>query len=396
MNDTSSLLARRKADQACAILRELGIDCWLVWVRETMQLRDPSLDLILGSDVIAQTGLLFTPDGERVAVAQEHDAAGFPTGLFDRTVPYAEGIAEPLRRELARLDPKTIALDYSVDNDAADGLTVGMYELLRRILAGTEYPSRFVSAGPLVERLRGRKLPEEVERIRSAIAITEEIFDDLASFLRVGQTEREIAEFVRLRMRERGVAPAWDPAYCPAVDAGPDKEFGHAGPTDRRTKAGHLLHFDFGVKADGYCADLQRMFFFGRSTEVPAPVRDAFAVVREAIESAQAFLRPGRVGHEVDAVARGIVEGRGYPGYRHGLGHSIGRFAHDGGMRLAPLWPIFGERPKGIVEAGNVFTLELGVPTPIHGQVSLEEDALVTADGCTLLSHPQTALVCLP
>ncbi|MDD4903969.1 MAG: Xaa-Pro peptidase family protein [Candidatus Bipolaricaulis sp.] len=388
-------LESQKASQACGILRELDIDCWLLWVRETMQLRDPSLDLVLGSDVIGPTALLFTQDGERIAIAQEHDAAGFPEGLFDRTIPYTAGIAEPLSRELHRLDPQCVALNYSVDNDAADGLTVGMLELLRRILTGTEYPDRFVSAGPLVERLRGRKLPEEVERIRGAISVTERIFDDLRAVLRVGQTEREIAELVRTRMRELAVEPSWDPSYCPAVDAGPDKEFGHAGPTGRLTRPGHLLHFDFGVRARGYCADLQRMYFFGRRDEIPAPIQEAFAVVREAIESAAAFLCPGRLGYEVDAVARDVVLRHGYVEYAHGLGHTIGRFAHDGGMRLAPLWPIFGERPKGIVEVGHVFTLELGVPTPEHGRVNLEEDVLVTADGCTFLSHPQEEIFCI-
>ncbi len=388
-------LAALKSHQACEVLNELGVDCWLVWVRETMQMRDPSLDLVLGTDVIAQTALLFTREGERIAVAQEHDAAGFPDGLFDRTIPYRTGIAEPLRRELARLDPEQIALDYSIDNDAADGLSVGMLELLRRFLDGTAYSSRFVTAGPLVERLRGRKLPEEVDRIRTAISITERIFDDLRRFLRVGQTEREIAEYMRARMRDLGVSPSWDPSYCPAVDAGPDKEFGHAGPTGLRTKAGHLLHFDFGAKADGYCADLQRMYFFGSPGGIPAEVRRAFDTVRGAIDAANSFLRPGRVGHEVDAVARAHITGHGYEEYAHGLGHQIGRFAHDGGMRLAPTWELFGRRPFGIVEQGNVFTIEPNAATPNYGRVSLEEDVLVTADGCQYLSTPQRELICL-
>jgi Xaa-Pro aminopeptidase len=48
-----------------------------------------------------------------------------------------------------------------------------------------------------------------------------------------------------------------------------------------------------------------------------------------------------------------------------------------------------------MVEAGNVFTLELHVPTAAYGQVSLEEDVLVTETGCEFLSHPQRALRCI-
>ena len=388
-------IRRQKAEQACGIMGELGIDCWLVWVRETMQMRDPSLDHILGSDVISPTALLYTREGETIAVAQESDALGFSEGLFERIVPYQRGIGDALRQELARLDPRSIAIDRSEENVAADGMSAGMLAVLLRLLEGTRYPDCLVSAEPLIDRLRGRKLPEEIRRIERAVRITERIFTDVRQYLDVGQSEKEIQAVVRDRMRSLGVSSGWDPFYCPAVDAGPNKRFGHAPPGNERTKADHLLHFDFGVRADGYCADLQRMFFFGPPERIPEDVQRAFDTVHGAIRAAAKFLCPGRVGHEVDAVAREFVVARGYDEYGHGTGHQIGRFVHDGGMRLAPQWEIFGKRSEGIVESGNVFTLELGVRTPRHGQVNLEEDVLVTEGGCRFLSTPQQQLVCV-
>jgi len=388
-------IRKQKAEQACEILAELGIDCWLVWVRETMQMRDPSLDHILGSDVISPTALLYTRDGERIAVAQESDALGFSEGLFERVVPYKRGIGDALRKELARLDPRSIAINRSEENVAADGMSVGMLAVLLRLLEGTRYPDRLVSADPLIERLRGRKVPEEIRRIERAVQITERIFSEVHQYLEVGQSETEIQAFVRKSMRSLGVSSGWDTFYCPAVDAGPNKQFGHAPPGNERTKADHLLHFDFGVRTDGYCADLQRMFFFGPPERIPEDVQRAFNTVHDAIQAAAEFLRPGRVGHEVDAVAREFVITRGYNEYGHGTGHQIGRFVHDGGMRLAPQWEIFGKRSEGIVEPGNVFTLELGVRTLHHGQVNLEEDVLVTENGCRFLSTPQQQLACV-
>jgi Xaa-Pro aminopeptidase len=388
-------LAVRKSHQACGILEELGIDCWLIWVRETMQFRDPALSLVLDMDIISPTALLYTSDGQRIAVAQEIDARGLPEGPFDRIVPYSKGIRDALRNELTRLDPAQVAINYSTETVSADGLTVGMHKNLLEHLAETPYGERLISAAPVMERLKGRKLPEEVERIEHAVRITERIFDDLCAYLRPGQSELEIASYVGDRMDGYGVGASWDPAYCPAVDAGPGKEFGHAGPTSNRTRPGHLLHFDFGVSANGYCSDLQRMYFFGRRSEIPAEIRHAFATVRGAIGAAAEFLRPGRIGHEVDAVARAHIIGEGYEEYAHGLGHQVGRFAHDGGMRLAPTWELFGRRPYGIVEESNVFTLEPNALTPNYGRVSLEEDVLVTAEGCRLLSTPQRELICL-
>jgi Xaa-Pro aminopeptidase len=388
-------LAVRKSHQACRILDELGMDCWLIWVRETMQFRDPALSLVLDMDIISPTALLYTSNGERIAVAQEIDARGLPDGPFDRIVPYDRGIRDALRSELLRLDPAQVAINYSTETVSADGLTLGMYKNLLEHLKGTPYHERLISAAPVMERLKGRKLPEEVERIEHAVRITERIFDDLRDYLEPGQSEVEIAAHVGERMKAYGVAPSWDPAYCPAVDAGPGKVFGHAGPTDNRTRAGHLLHFDFGVHVNGYCSDLQRMYFFGRRSGIPAEVRRAFDTVRGAIDSAAAFLRPGRIGHEVDAVARGHITEHGYAEYAHGLGHQVGRFAHDGGMRLAPQWELFGQRCYGLVEEGNVFTIEPNALTPSYGRVSLEENVLVESDGCRFLSNPQRELICL-
>jgi len=385
----------QKSKQACSILEELGIECWLIWARETMQFRDPALSLVLGMDIISPTALLYTIDGERIAIAEAIDARGLPEGVFDRVVPYERDIRDALQGELARLDPAQIAINYSTETVSADGLTVGMYRNLIAHLEGTPYADRLISAAPIVERLKGRKLPVEVERIEHAVQMTERIFDDLRELLRPGQTEQEIAGIVRDRMDAYGAEASWDPAYCPAVDAGPDKVFGHAGPTENRTKPGHLLHFDFGVRVNDYCSDLQRMFFFGRRDQIPGDVRRAFDTVRGAIEAASEFLRPGRIGHEVDAVARSRITEAGYEEYAHGLGHQIGQFAHDGGMRLAPQWELFGRRCYGVVEEGNVFTIEPNALTPSYGRVSLEEDVLVEADGCRFLSTPQQDLICL-
>jgi len=388
-------LERKKAAQACEILEELGVDCWMIWVRETMQFRDPALSLVLGMDVISPTALIYTRDGERIAVGQALDLQGFPEGMFSRHVPYETGIRQVLRSELQRLDPSQIAIDTSVETVSADGLTHGMHKLLLELLEDTPYTDRLIPATALMERLRGRKLPEEVERIQHAVDITEQIFEDLKQFLEPGQTEREIAEHVRERMDVYRVGPSWDAAYCPAVDAGPDKTFGHAGPSEHRTRRGHLLHFDFGVCADAYCSDLQRMYFFGSRSQIPDEVQRAFDTVKEAIAAAASFLRPGRIGHEVDAIARDYVQKRGYEEYMHGLGHQVGRFAHDGGMRLAPQWELFGERCNGIVDRGNVFTIEPNVMTQSYGRVSLEENVVVEADGVRFLSTPQREMICL-
>jgi Xaa-Pro aminopeptidase len=120
-------------------------------------------------------------------------------------------------------------------------------------------------------------------------------------------------------------------------------------------------------------------------------VQRAFDTVVRAIQAGARALRPGRPGFEVDAAARAVIVEAGYPEFKHGLGHGLGRAVHDGGTMLGPRWPCYGTMTGRTVEAGNVFTLELGVMTEA-GFVGLEEDVLVTEEGCTFLSSCQQEL----
>ncbi len=127
------------------------------------------------------------------------------------------------------------------------------------------------------------------------------------------------------------------------------------------------------------------MWFFGNAKRLPEELRHAFDTVHGAISKAAEFIRPRARGHEVDAVARNYIQERGYEEYKHALGHQVGTHAHDGGTILGPLWERYGDTPQGIVEEGNVFTLELYVRTKNYGMVSLEEMIVITDDGCQFL-----------
>jgi Xaa-Pro aminopeptidase len=129
------------------------------------------------------------------------------------------------------------------------------------------------------------------------------------------------------------------------------------------------------------------MWYVRREGETdPLPeVRRAFDAVVRALEAGAAALRPGVRGYEVDAAARRVIVEAGYPEFKHGLGHGLGRAVHDGGTMLGPRWPCYGKMTESVVEPGNVFTLELGVMTKA-GYIGLEEDVLVTGRGCEFLS----------
>jgi Xaa-Pro aminopeptidase len=388
-------IVREKLDQAPAILAEHGIDVWLTLVRETLLTRDPSLDLVAGTYCAWQSAFLVSRSGERVAIVGRHDATSVEDlDTYHEVLPYDESIRPGLRGTIERLAPESIALNYSTSDPAADGLTHGLWLVLREALEGTPYVDRVASSAPVVNSLRGRKSASELARIRAAVDETEAIFALVGAELRPGLKETEIAALFDAEVSRRGLGYAWEPSHCPAVNAGPEKDVGHSGPSELTTQRGQLLHCDFGVEKNGYCSDLQRVWYLldDGESEPPVDVRTAWKAVWAAVDSGAAALRPGALGHEVDAAARARLVSAGFPEPKYALGHQLGRSAHDGGTILGPRWDRYGSAPLGAVEEGNVFTLEYGAPVPGRGYVGLEEDVLVTSDGIEWLSTPQRDL----
>jgi Xaa-Pro dipeptidase len=387
-------LIQEKLKQATAILNELEIDAWLTFVRETTLQPDPALELIADVDVTWQTAFLVNRHGRHTCIIGHFDAENVRAlGAYD-VIDYHQGISQPLRDALTSLDPAQIAINFSENDVAADGLSLGMYRTLRHILSGTPYLERLVSAEQIIAALRGRKSPAEVERVRQAVATTEMLFDEVEQFVRPGMTQREIAAFVHGRVEALGLGYAWPKPFNPIVTCGPESASGHAAPGDVVLQRGHTLHMDLGIKQNDYCSDIQRMWYVLDEGEETAPpdVQHAFDVVLGAIRVGEAALKPGVPGWQVDAVAREHIVANGYPEYMHAFGHLLGRVAHDGATVLGPRW----ERYTGIcelpVEVGNIFTLELHVVVPQRGMMSLEEDVLVTPNGVEYLSRPQTHL----
>jgi Xaa-Pro aminopeptidase len=393
MNENHGILAE-KLSQATEILKEIQIDCWLTFTRETAEMGDPCLKLISPVGVVWSSAFIITSGGDRIIIAGKYDADAFEkSGLYTEIIEYIASPRDVLRKVFTQLSPRRIAINFSKGNVAADGLTHGLYLWLRDLLADTPFVDRFVSAEPIVNRLRGRKSKSEIQLITAAIRTTEKLLDEVEKRLKPGCTEREIADFLHERIREKGLGTAWEWEQCPIVNFGPDSPVGHSLPSKIELKPGQIAHIDFGVKQAGYCADLQRVWYARRRQEKSAPesVRKAFQTVLEAIQTAADHLKPGVLGYEIDSLARKVLAKAHYPEYQHALGHQLGRSAHDGGALLGPRWERYGDSPMQPVEATNIFTLELGIQTDA-GYVGLEEDVVVTRNGCEFLSKPQTKL----
>jgi Xaa-Pro aminopeptidase len=390
------MLIQEKVTQAKQILKELNIDCWITFVRESQLNGDPILPFLISAEVTWHSAFIINRDGSTRAFVGLYDKKTIEdTGAWDEVTGYVEGFAKPLQDYLKQRNPAQIALNYSTGSEVCDGLTHGMYLILSGLLDEIGVAQRIVSAERIISALRERKSAAEIENMRQAIRLTEEIFTAVASFIKPGMSEKRIARFMQKEVKKRGVELAWEPTACPGVFTGPDTAGAHYAPTDRKVKRGHILNMDFGVRYNGYCSDLQRTFYILEDGEkkAPADVQHGFDTIVKAIEISRQATIAGAIGCDVDSVAREVILTDGYEEFPHALGHQVGSFSHDGNALLAPGWEKYGKRPFQKLEANMVFTLEPRLTVKNRGVATVEEMVVITNDGAEFLSNPQTELI---
>ena len=226
-----------------------------------------------------------------------------------------------------------------------------------------------VAASGLVEELRAVKDAAEVEAIRAATALADEVFAELAERGFAGRTEHEVAVDAEIGFRRRGAS---GPSFDPIVAGGPHGALPHAEPRHVAIEPDTLVVVDMGCVLDGYCSDCTRTFATGDG--LSDEMRSVYDLVLRAQLAALDAVRPGRDGKWVDSVARDLIaaEGRGDQ-FGHGLGHGVGLEIHED-PRLSQ------SAPDTPLVAGNVVTVEPGVYVPGAFGVRIE-DLVVVRDG---------------
>jgi len=230
----------------------------------------------------------------------------------------------------------------------------------------------------IVERARVIKDDSELAVLREAGRRLAAVAEGVPGLVREGRAEREIALDIELAMRRAGFTR---PAFETIVASGPNSALPHARPTDRVVRAGDPTVLDFGGVYDGYCVDLTRTVQLGA---VSGPLAKLYAAVAEAQQAALAAVRPGVAASAIDAVARAVLERHGLgAAFGHGTGHGLGLEVHEEPRIAKPS----GRVPDTVVEPGMVFTIEPGAYVPGLGGVRIEDDVLVTENGCEVLTR---------
>ncbi|SDG79861.1 M24 family metallopeptidase [Halanaerobium congolense] len=234
----------------------------------------------------------------------------------------------------------------------------------------------------IVEELRMIKDQFEIDKIKKAVEIADQGFQFLVDFIQPGKTEREVALELEFFMKKQGGEAN---AFDFIVASGKRGALPHGVASDKKIEMGDLVTIDFGTVVQGYHSDITRTIAVG---EPDNKLRDIFELVLTAQEKVIAEIKAGMSCFDADKIARDFIAEAGYKdNFGHGLGHGLGLEIHES--------PRLSYTSEAALKPGMVVTDEPGIYVSGLGGVRIEDDLLITENGCEVLNSAPKELIIL-
>ena len=379
-----------------ALMRETGIDMWLVINREYNE--DPVFFTLAPAPVYAArrtTMLVFFDRGPEKGV-ERLSVNRYPFGrLYEPAWQGGDLDAQwrGLGEVIAARNPRRIGVNVSPHWPVADGLSASLRAHLDEVLS-PELRSRVVSAEELAIRWLETRSPLELEVYPQIVEIARGVISEAFSNEVVTPgvtTTDDVAWFIAERFTSLGLEIWFQPSVN-AQRAGEPCEretpfCGREGPFVIRR--GDVLHTDVGICYLRLCTDTQEMGYVLRAGEdaVPDELVAALATGNRWQDILTGEFRAGRTGNQILAgtISKSLDEGIVSTTYTHPLGF----FGHAPGPTIG-MWdnqgptPVQGDWP---LHTSTVFSIEGNVRVPLPGWdgqdvlIKLEQDALFADDG---------------
>jgi Xaa-Pro aminopeptidase len=259
----------------------------------------------------------------------------------------------------------------------AEQTTVSILNTLSDALPGVD----LLPIGTELDDLRIIKSVEETQLLAECAGIASQALLGVLHTIRPGVPEREIALALEFAMKRAG---AEEKSFDFIVASGTRGALPHGKASEKLIKTGELVTIDFGAVYGGYHSDETVTVAIGSPD---SRQKEIYSVVKDAHDKALEAVKPGVSLRELDGIARGFIEEKGYASYfGHGLGHGVGLEVHEK--------PTVSFRSEQIAEEGMVFTIEPGIYIPDWGGVRIEDTVVVTQDGCrTITKVPKELMV---
>ena len=253
-------------------------------------------------------------------------------------------------------------------------LTVSQFRQFDALSVGLKPMSRDISL------FRAVKDAGEVENLRIAQSMADKAFELFLGRVKPGMTEVEAAAELDYLCRLQG---SEGPSFDTIIGSGPNGAMCHAIPGKRKLADGDLVVVDFGCMYNGYHSDMTRTFGIGKVSD---KCRKIYDIVLEAQLKALESLKSGISGREFDRIARDCIASYGYGEmFGHSLGHGFGLEIHEK--------PRASKLSEDILLAGMTITDEPGIYLEGEFGVRIEDDLVVTEDGCINLANTTKKLM---
>ncbi len=235
-------------------------------------------------------------------------------------------------------------------------------------------PSELLIPGDeIIEKMMRVKDSEEVENLKKAAEIADRIYNDIISMIKPGIEEIEISAEISYRVKRYG---GEKDAFDPIILSGYKSALPHGKPDKKKFKNREFILFDFGCVYNGYHSDITRTIFLGKPDR---KANEIYSTVLEAQKKALEFVKEGITCSKLDSVARDFIEEKGFGEYfGHSLGHGLGLEIHEP--------PKISQTNSEPLISGNIITIEPGIYIPEFGGVRIEDDIIVTSNGCEVLT----------
>ncbi|MFQ6609378.1 MAG: M24 family metallopeptidase [Fidelibacterota bacterium] len=240
----------------------------------------------------------------------------------------------------------------------------------------------FIPTSDLIEHLAAVKDTAEIESLKSAVEITDVVFDEILPELRIGAVEKHIAAKISYLFKMHG---ADGDSYDPIIASGWLGALPHSRPSDKAFEKGDFVVMDFAAMYDGYHADLTRTVLIGEATERH---KEIYQIVLDSQLAGIDAAKAGVTGADVDQACRKLIHDRGYGDkFIHSTGHGIGLEIHT--------YPRLNNLNQKPLQENYVVTIEPGIYIPGWGGVRIEDDCWINANHCTPLNRATKELLVL-
>ncbi len=383
------------------VMRENKVDMWIVTLQE--QAYDPLYEDLGRGYPGAMLGYYVFTDrgGDRI----ERAALGIDGYMLEECGVYDLVSGPDLAAFVRERNPRRIALNYSEEIGAADGLSHSSFGKISRAL-GEPWVSRFVSAERLVSDFRSRRVATEIAAFSEAGQHSVELAERALSneVITPGRTTLEdVAWWMQEELLRRGLGSSFD---MPSVYITGRK--GIEGLSSARViQGGDFLTIDWGVCLMNFCTDVKRQAYVLKAGETapPAGYLNAFAQAMKVREVIKRTAKPSGTAAEMLKTVEAAISASGFSvmttfNQPYGGGttdvmvgmHSVGNTGHGAGPSMAFFNP---KRLTYDLKPGNMISVEFFAYTPLPEwggaklRVPIEDDALLTSRGIEFL-HPHS------